>query len=314
MRLLERSNVRKNHRKKWTALSLSGVLALVLSGCTAQELNGYMPGLPGTTDVGDMTATFWVNSWVILLAIGFFVWGLIIWATVVYRRRKNETGLPVQMRYHMPIEMLFTILPIVLVGGFFAFTARDQAIIEDNYSAEDLDVHIEVYGKQWAWDFNYLDVEGSQYDGGVFYQGVQAVELRDAEGKTTGEIDYGQLPKLYVPVGANVTLDLKSRDVAHSFWVPEFNYKEDTIPGKTNQFSFVAEREGTYMGKCAELCGEFHSMMLFQVEVVSEAEYNDYIQSLRDQGNDGARGDDYNRELDNPGTSVPVIQHEEEEH
>ncbi|MGO1544154.1 MAG: aa3-type cytochrome oxidase subunit II [Gulosibacter sp.] len=314
MRLLERSNVRKNHRKKWTALSLSAVLTLVLAGCTAQELNGYMPGLPGTTDVGDMAATFWVNSWVVLLLIGFFVWGLLIWSNVVHRRRKNDVGLPVQMRYHMPIEILFTVIPVVLVGGFFAFTARDQAIVEENYSAEELDVHIEVYGKQWAWDFNYLEVEGSEYGGDVYYQGVQAVELRDAEGKTTGEIDYGQLPTLYVPVGANVTLDLKSRDVAHSFWVPEFNYKEDTIPGKTNQFSFVAEREGTYMGKCAELCGEYHSMMLFQVEVVSAEDYNAYIESLREAGNEGQVGDEYNRDTDNPGTSVPVIQHNEDEH
>jgi cytochrome c oxidase subunit 2 len=313
MRLVERSNVRKNHRKIAASLALAAVATVTLAGCTAQELNGFMPGEPGTSDLGDMLATFWVNSWIVLLALGIFVWGLIIWANVAYRRRKNETGMPHQMRYHMPIEMLFTIVPIILVAGFFAFTARDQAIAEETYPTDDVDVHIEVYGKQWAWDFNYIAVDGSPYDGDVYYQGVQAEEVRDENGNTTGEIVEENLPTLYLPVGATVTFDLKSRDVAHSFWVPEFHYKEDTIPGKTNQFSMVAEREGTYIGKCAELCGEYHSMMLFKVEVVSQAEYNEYIQSLRDEGNTGAVGDEANRNNQNPGTKVPVIEHDEAE-
>lgn len=315
MSLLERSTVRKNHRKKWAALSLGAVATLVLSGCTAQELNGYMPGTPGTSDLGDSIATFWVNSWVTLLAIGFLTWGLIIWATVVYRRRKNESGMPHQLRYHMPIEIMFTVIPVILVFGFFAFTVRDQAVAEENFTAEEMDVHIEVYGKQWAWDFNYLDVPGSQYAGNVYYQGVQAIELRDEEGATTGDIDNAQLPNLYVPVNANVTIELKSRDVAHSFWVPAFHYKEDTIPGKTNTFSFTPTEEGVYIGKCAELCGEYHSMMLFEVHVVSAEEYNAYIADLAAQGNTGARGDEFNRNEHSPGTKVPVIdQGSDEEH
>lgn len=313
MRLVERSNVRKNHRKIAAASLFAAVATVSLAGCTAQELNGYMPGEPGTSDLGDSIATFWVNSWVVLLALGIFVWGLIIWATVVYRRRKKDTGMPRQLRYHMPIEMMFTILPMVLVAGFFAFTARDQAVAEQVYSDSEADVHIEVYGKQWSWDFNYLTVDGSQYQGDVYYQGVQAQEVRDENGRTTGEINEAALPTLYLPVNAKVTIDLKSRDVAHSFWIPEFHYKEDTIPGKTNQFSVVPEREGTYIGKCAELCGEYHSMMLFQVKVVSEAEYNAYIQSLRNEGHVGAVGDEYNRNNQNPGTKVPVIEHNEAE-
>ncbi len=313
MHLLERSNVRKNHRKIAASLALAALASVTLAGCTAQELNGFMPGEVGTSDLGDMVSTFWVNSWIVLLVLGVFVWGLIIWATVVYRRRKNDTGMPRQIRYHMPIEMLFTIVPVILVAGFFAFTARDQAIAEEVYTEGEMDVHIEVYGKQWAWDFNYLPVDGSEYDGNVYYQGVQAEEVRDENGDTTGEINEDELPTLYLPVGAQVTIDLKSRDVAHSFWVPEFHYKEDTIPGKTNHFSLVAEREGTYIGKCAELCGEYHSMMLFKVEVVSQAEYNEYIQSLRDEGNTGAVGDEANRNNQNPGTKVPVIEHDEAE-
>ena len=286
--------MRKGPRFKWAAAPVALTLVLVLAGCSQQQLDGFMPG-KGATDHATTVENFWVNSWIVLLAVGIVTWGLVLWATVAYRRRKGEKGMPEQLKYHMPIEIFFTVVPLILVAGFFAFTAKDQTTIETQYSEAQADVHIEAYGKQWAWDFNYLPVQGSQYDAGVYFSGIQAQELKDANGQNTGEIDESQLPVLYLPVNAKVSIDLKSRDVAHSFWVVDFHYKKDNIPGKTNQISFVTEREGTYIGKCAELCGEYHSMMLFQVKVVSAAEYNAYIQSLRDAGQTGSHGDDYNR-------------------
>lgn len=305
--------MRQGKRFKWAAAPISLGLVLLLAGCTQQELNGFMPGNPNSgepsvTNHSDTIATFWTNSWIILMAIGILVWVLIIWASVVYRRRKGEQGLPTQLRYHMPIEILFTVIPVILVAGFFAFTAREQAKVEENFTAETVDVHVEVYGKQWAWDFNYLPTNNNDYDAGVYYEGVQA---SPAPGATNGEIDEASLPVLYLPVGANVLIDLKSRDVSHSFWVIDFLYKEDTIPGQTNQMSIVPEREGTYMGKCAELCGEYHSMMLFQVKVVSQAEYNDYIASLRAEGNEGQLGDDFNRNTNLQGTDIPDFARDE---
>ena len=102
-----------------------------------------------------MVSGLWVTSWIVLLVVGVITWGLIIWAVIVYRRRKGQTGLPVQLRYNMPIEIFYTIVPLILVLGFFAFTARDQTAIETPYA--DPDVTIKVYGKQWAWDFNYVE-------------------------------------------------------------------------------------------------------------------------------------------------------------
>lgn len=322
MRHLERSAVRKDHRSKWVAIPLAGLLITALAACTPQQSEGWMPGEPGTSNIGDTIATFWVNSWITLVLLGILVWGLIIWSLVVYRRRKNDKGLPRQLRYHMPIEILFTVVPVILIAGLFAFTVRDTEEIDQNFAAsqdtavqgeEVADVHIQVYGKQWAWDFNYLEAGDGTYDGGVYSQGIQAQPILDETGATTGEINMEELPELYIPQGANVLIDLKSRDVAHSFWVIDFHYKEDTIPGKTNQMSLVADRVGTYIGKCAELCGEYHSMMLFEVHVVPTAEYNAYIQSLREQGNVGALGDEYNRNNNMPGTAVPTFEPTESE-
>ena len=91
----------------------------------------------------------------------------------------------------------------------------------------------------------------------------------------------------------------------------DFLYKKDMFPGKTNYMSFVPEREGTYEGKCAELCGEYHSLMLFNVQVVSEAEYEEYIDSLRDLGQEGQLSNEYDRRQNLPGTGEPELKEEE---
>jgi cytochrome c oxidase subunit 2 len=293
--------VRSNRRLRWAAIPVAITLAVVLAGCTQAELHGYLPGFvegePPVTNHTERVAGLWVTSWIILLLVGLLTWGLIIWAIVVYRRRKGQTGLPVQMRYNMPIEIFYTIVPLILVLGFFAFTARDQAAIETQY--ENPDVEISVFAKQWAWDFVYTGaVDGED----VWYAGVQGEQ---EEGAAAGTIDQEKLPTLYLPVGADVTIALESRDVIHSFWVIDFLYKKDMFPGKTNYMSFSPEREGTYAGKCAELCGEYHSLMLFNVKVVSQAEYDDYLQSLADQGNIGDFGDEYSRNATLPGIDAP---------
>jgi cytochrome c oxidase subunit 2 len=273
---------------------MAAMLVVVLAGCTQAQLRGYLPGEPGITNHTDRVAGLWTTSWIILLLVGLVTWGLIIWVAVVYRRRKGQTGLPVQLRYNMPIEILYTVIPLILIVGFFAFTARDQAAIEA--PTENPDVQVEVFAKRWAWDFNYLN-EGPGGNG-VYYQGIQAQENDDDD-----SIDYDQLPVLVLPVNKTVEIALESRDVVHSFWVADFLYKKDNIPGKSNYMYFTPQKEGTYAGKCAELCGEYHSLMLFNVEVVSEAEYEAYIQSLADAGQTGTRGAEYNTNSNTPGTA-----------
>jgi cytochrome c oxidase subunit 2 len=298
--------VRNNRRLRWAAVPIAATLSLVLAGCTQAQLHGFLPGFvegeaPATNHT-EMVSGLWVTSWIVLLVVGVITWGLTIWAVIAYRRRKGQTGLPVQLRYNMPIEVFYTIVPLILVLGFFAFTARDQAEIEERFAADDVDVQVEVLAKQWAWDFNYVKED-------VYSPGIQA--QLDEVGPD-GSVDQDALPTLYLPVGANVELELESRDVIHSFWVVDFLYKKDMYPGKTNYMSFVPEREGTYAGKCAELCGEYHSLMLFNVKVVSQAEYEDYIQSLRDAGQEGQLSNEYDRNQNLPGPNAPELKEERE--
>jgi cytochrome c oxidase subunit 2 len=267
------------------SLPLAATLILVLTGCSSYEFSrGFLPGEPGVTNHTDMIVNFWNGSWIVLWAVGLVAWGLMFYAVIVYRRRKGDNTMPEQMRYNNPIEALFTVVPLVMVIGFFAFTADTMEKIERPVDSE---MHIQVIGKQWSWDFNYKD-------NNVYETGIQS----QFEGELGSE---AALPTLYLPVNTSVEIELSSRDVVHSFWVIDFLYKKDTFPGKTNYMYFTPQREGTYKGKCAELCGEYHSMMLFNVKVVSRAEFDAQMAALAAKGNTGQLDSSYDRNQNLPG-------------
>ncbi|SDQ33031.1 cytochrome c oxidase subunit II [Quadrisphaera sp. DSM 44207] len=240
------------------------------SGAAVSISRLWLPGTAETTNFTGVVGSLWNGSWIAAMALGIVVWGLIIWCIARYRRRPADTGLPAQLRYNVPMEILYTVVPIFVVSVLFYFTARDQAAIESRPA--DPDVNIEVVAKQWSWDINYLDAE-------VYDTGRQS---------PVGNKDINDIvPTVYLPAGQSVELTLRSRDVVHSFWVPAFNYKKDVIPGRTNYWAFTPQEEGSYVGKCAELCGQYHPQMLFNVEVVSPERYEDQLQALRDAGQTG---------------------------
>ena len=277
------------NRSRVAAIAVISGISLLLAGCSPEAQRGFLPDASGVTNHTDRIIGLWTTSWIVLLAVGVASWGLMAWALIVYRRRKGETGLPVQLRYNNPIEALFTVVPLVMVIGFFAFTADTMEKIERPVDSE---MHIQVIGKQWSWDFNYKD-------NNVYETGIQS----QFEGELGSE---AALPTLYLPVNTSVEIELSSRDVVHSFWVIDFLYKKDTFPGKTNYMYFTPQREGTYKGKCAELCGEYHSMMLFNVKVVDKAEYEAHMSDLQAQGNTGLLGTDLNRNQNLPGDNPDI--------
>jgi cytochrome c oxidase subunit II len=284
-----RESVRSIRRRVIAAPLLAVGVVLALTGCDDLQLHGYLPGFvsgqPDATNQTQRVSDLWVGSWITLLGVGVITWAIIIWFAIVYRRRRGQTGLPVQIRYNMPIEIFYTVVPLILVLGLFAFTARDQTIIETRY--DDPAVVIDAYGKQWAWDFDYAKE-------GVYESGVQA-EPADPGVANTGFVET-EIPTLYLPVNQTTEIRLRTRDVNHSFWVIDFLYKKDMIAGQTNYWDFTPTRIGTFEGKCAELCGEYHSRMLFNVEVVSQADYDAHIASLRAAGNTGSIGEEYNKD------------------
>lgn len=277
------------NRSRLPAAITSASSLLLLTGCSPEMQRGFLPDSAGVTNTTDTVIGLWTTSWIVLLLVGVVSWALMAWALIVYRRRKGETEMPAQLRYNLPIETLFTVIPLILVMGFFAFTARDMSLIEN--PVEDPDVRIEVVAKQWSWDFNYVDDN-------VYFSGIQAQVV----GPDPDVLS--KLPSLYLPVGKSIQIKLNSRDVIHSFWVVDFLYKKDMFPGHTNYMYFTPLKEGTYVGKCAELCGEYHSMMLFNVKVVSVAEYERQMGQLAVAGNIGQLSGEFDRNQNLPGGNV----------
>ena len=255
------------------------------SGCASETVQrGFLPGY-SDGEVTDQTAritSLWNGSWIAALIVGVITWGLILWCVAAYRKRKDDHVLPVQTRYHLPLEIMYTAVPIVMVLVLFYYTDRDMTAIKD--LSETPDVEIQVIGKQWSWDFNYVDED--VYETGQHLADVGGTMTVDAEidgAPGTSEA----LPTLYLPAGESVRFVLDSRDVIHSFWIPAFLYKMDMIPERTNEFQVTPTREGVYAGKCAELCGEHHSGMLFNVEIVDRAEFDAQMEALREKGQEG---------------------------
>lgn len=278
------SSQHRTNSRKLKTLALTGVSTvsvLLMTGCSDQAKVGWLPTKRGVTDNADTIMNLWIGSWVAALVIGLITWGLMLWCIIAYRRRKNDVGFPRQLSYHAPLEIFYTVMPIILIVSLFSFSDRAERDITAPKS-DQADVTVEVYGKQWAWDFNYLDEN-------AYVSGVQA-QLDGNEGAEE------KLPTLYLPTDSTIDVQLKSRDVIHSFWIPAFLEKRDAIPGMTNHMYFTTgSEEATYKGKCAELCGEYHSEMLFNVEVVSKDKFDAHMQELKDEGYEGRLGDEYNR-------------------
>ncbi|MDS1268684.1 cytochrome c oxidase subunit II [Lipingzhangella sp. LS1_29] len=223
------------------------------------------------THQADRVLALWQGSWIAAFAVGFLVWGLIIWSVIFHRKRSEQ--LPPQVRYNLPIEALYTVLPFVIIAVLFYFTARDQTVLMDTEAdpaSEDV-VEIDVLAYQWSWQFTYVGEENVSGDD-VAIAGIP-----------------GEDPQLVIPNDTTIHFNLESPDVIHSFWVPAFLFKLDVIPGHPNEFQVDLHEdvEGVFEGKCAELCGVDHSQMLFTVRVVDPDEFDEWISEQRDDPESG---------------------------
>lgn len=310
---------RRPMRRKLQQALAAGLVLATATGCTYKDFPRL--GMPTpVTDEAPRILSLWQGSWAAALAVGALVWGLILWSVVFHRRSRTKVEVPPQTRYNMPIEALYTVVPIIIVAVLFYFTARDETKLLATSKKPDHVVN--VVGFQWSWGFNYIeDVDGKpsttntgdkelsaipdrmrtsfpQGADGVYTVGTPAE--RNPQTKNPG-------PTLWLPKGEKVQFILTSRDVIHSFWPVPFLMKQDVLPGHVNRFEVTPTKEGTYMGKCAELCGVDHARMLFNVKVVSPERYQKHLKELAKKGQTGyipsgtaTTGDARNAETNNP--------------
>jgi cytochrome c oxidase subunit 2 len=254
-------SARTRHRIR--VLALVALALPTLTACSSDELPTFAMPVRDATNHSERILSLWQGSWIAALAVGAVTWGLILWPAIAFRRRRGSTELPAQTRYNLPIEVFYTAVPLVMVAVFFYFTARDEDRILETSSSPDH--RITVTGIQWSWQFTYAS------DGGAVLTGTP-----------------GKPPTLVLPEGESVQFTLESDDVIHSFWVPAFLFKMDVIPGRVNTFEITPAKQGTFKGKCAELCGQDHARMLFDVDVVSPDEYDQRVADLRERNDEGS--------------------------
>ncbi len=252
-------SARRTRRLSLLALSTLGLV--LLTGCSGEAERLGMPD--PVTEQGESILSLWQGAWIAALITGAVVWGLIFYASFRFRRRSDDE-IPIQTRYNLPLEIFYTIFPVVMVIVFFAHTVRVQNEVLDEEPTPDHE--ITVVGQQWSWTFNYPHEsdEGSW----VWEGGTAAI-----------------IPTLVLPVGETTKFYLESPDVVHSFGVPGFLMKMDVLPGQDNSFQVTPTETGTLKGKCFELCGVSHSRMLFNVEIVEPEEYEDHLEELAEAGN-----------------------------
>ncbi len=290
-----------------------GVLAVTLSGCGWQDVLGL--GWPrGITPEAHLNRELWIGAVIASLVVGATVWGLIFWSSAFHRKKATDTDLPRQFGYNMPLELVLTVTPFLIISVLFYFTVVVQEKML--HVAKNPEVVIDVTAFQWNWKFGYQRVDFK--DGTLTYDGadparkkamISKPEGKDAHGeelvgpirgRNTSDRSYlnfdkvetlgttSEIPVLVLPTGKSIQFVLASADVVHTFWVPEFLFKRDVIPNpeannSVNVFQVdEITKPGAFVGHCAEFCGTYHSMMNFEVRVVAPNDFKAYLQQRID--------------------------------
>lgn len=278
-------------------MALLGLLALVLTGCSASDWEKKLRfGWPtGVTKQAHEMRVLWTWSGVTALALGVIVWGLIFWCCIRYRKRKDQGDdfLPRQTKYNFLVEAICFTFPFIVIAGLFYRTV----VVEDdvNKLSANPDVLVQVDAFKWNWQFEYHTVRDNGATTVEAYTDTSGQQLPDPSNaklpyylSTVGS--QSEIPVLVIPVGRTVQFVEHSEDVIHSFWVPEFLFKRDVIPygsnlvDRDNRFEITATSTGSFVGRCAELCGTYHSQMNFEVRVVDWSTFQNYLAALKQIG------------------------------
>jgi cytochrome c oxidase subunit II len=244
-------------------LLLIAIVALVFWSGAGSSL---YPPEPATEQAREISNLYNI-VFAIAVAIFVAVEGLIVWSILRYRRRPTDTELPPQTHGNNFVEVLWTLIPTVIVLYLFVISWQTLNTVEA--VSDRPDVHVHAIAGQFQWQFEYLDENGQRL-------ATQSIPL---EGDGGG---------MAVPVGRTVYVTLDSPDVIHAWYVPRFLFKRDVVPGQTNHFEFVLE-EGeageVFRGQCAELCGTGHRVMLFDVIAMSPTDFDAWLAALIDKSN-----------------------------
>ncbi len=251
------------------AVVVVALVALVAATFLSGAGRSLFPPAP-VTDQGREVSGLYDIVFGFAVAIFLVVEGLIVWSVIRYRRRASDVDLPVQTHGNNVVEVIWTVIPTAIV--LFLFVISWQTLNHVDAVSAKPDIRIHAIAGQFAWQFEYLDDNGTKV----------ATQLAPEYDPATGT------GGMAVPVGKSVQVSLDSPDVIHAFYVPRFLFKRDVVPGQTNTFEFTVdttEAGQVFRGQCAELCGTDHRKMLFSVIALSPADYQAWLAALVEKAN-----------------------------
>jgi cytochrome c oxidase subunit 2 len=230
---------------------------------------------------------------IIIFAITLFVTGLILWVAFRYNKKRNPE--PANFTHHTPVEIAWTVLPIVILMLIGAYSLP---ILFRQQEIPVADITIKATGNQWYWSYEYVDEEFG-FDSYMIGAPATLTSEDEAAGAVANVLNPAMEAKLVaagydrnawllatdtsvvVPVGKTIVVQVTGSDVIHAWAMPAFGVKQDAVPGRLAELWFSAEKEGVYFGQCSELCGQAHAYMPITVKVVSEAAYADWLGKAR---------------------------------
>jgi cytochrome c oxidase subunit 2 len=253
--------------------------ALITLGGVAQAQENFQGletiGKPAPMGIGFqfpatelMRDIVWLDNFLLIIttAISVFVTILLAYAAYKFHASRNKT--PGTFTHNSVVEVLWTIVPVLILVIIGVFSLP---ILFKQQEIPDADITIKVTGYQWYWGYEYVD-HGFGFESVL----LQKDELADF-GYAPDEYLLATDNAVVVPVGATIVMQLTGADVIHAWTIPAFGVKQDAVPGRLAELWFAAEKEGIYFGQCSELCGQSHAYMPITVKVVSQAQYDAWL-------------------------------------
>jgi cytochrome c oxidase subunit 2 len=252
---------------RWARLGrgLFGVALLGWCGVSSAEFGLNMP--EGVTTLSrDVYGLHMLILWICVL-IGIVVFGVMFYS--IYEHRKSKGAIPAQFHESTTVEVLWTVVPMLILIGMAIPATRTLIAMEDSSKA---DLSIKVTGYQWKWQYEYLG-ENLSFFSSLSTPREQIVGAADKGEHYLLEVDN----PLVIPVGQKVRFLTTAADVIHSWWVPDLGVKRDAIPGFINESWAFVDEPGTYRGQCTELCGKDHGFMPVVVIAKSAEDYQQWL-------------------------------------
>lgn len=251
---------------KLKQLFAGGTVLTLMSGIAQADYGLNLP--VGVTETSKQVHDLHMLILWVCVAIGVVVFGAMIYSMIYHR--KSRGAVASQFHENMAAELVWTIIPFIIL---IVMAIPATKVLIEMHDTSEADMKIKVTGYQWKWRYEYVG-EGVDF--------FSTLDVASNEARQVGsEIDPATVENyllnvdnpLVLPVGKKVSFLLTASDVIHSWWVPDFGWKKDAIPGYINEAWVVVDKPGIYRGQCAELCGRDHGFMPIVVEVKSEEDY-----------------------------------------